>query len=415
LHKDEIIALVKKKFTFIDIIDYSIVDNIICISCDIDNKSNYFILYPHGDIRYKYSDYWSYESSFNQEGYGNGIIFIDKQTLDVIKAFYYKDDLCFDDPILINYSTLNFIVTEHEERTHIIFTDNFSVLSFGGINYKIYENFILFFPYYGYSQYGTFCILDIQSKNRIDLHFILENWNESISNIEFSDFSIDSTRTYLKYKDKSLYEIESLFKNKIQFKQENVNKQYLYNIQKIKSIPNAFSLDIHSTKSFLNDDGTFDTTRTYIGELLYQIKYRYVENKIQELSEIITIKIRELFGVHIDAIIPIPPSNLNRPFQPVEEITRKISELSNIPYDLNYLYKKNTVAIKSIDDNETRKEMLKNAFSIRDKSYKNKTILLFDDLYRSGTTLKAALDILIEKGEIYNILVLTITKTRTKK
>lgn len=54
------------------------------------------------------------------------------------------------------------------------------------------------------------------------------------------------------------------------------------------------------------------------------------------------------------------------------------------------------------------------AFIITNKSYKGKTVLLFDDLYRSGETLNAVTKVLKEQGEVEDIYVLTITRTRTK-
>ena len=44
-----------------------------------------------------------------------------------------------------------------------------------------------------------------------------------------------------------------------------------------------------------------------------------------------------------------------------------------------------------------------------------KNILLFDDLYRSGETLKAVCNIVANQGGANNVYVLTITKTRSKR
>lgn len=76
---------------------------------------------------------------------------------------------------------------------------------------------------------------------------------------------------------------------------------------------------------------------------------------------------------------------------------------------------KSTSQIKSIEDAEKRIEILKNAFDIEDLRYKNKNILLFDDLYRSGSTLEEIAKVLKNKGKIKNVFVLTITRTRTKR
>ncbi len=49
------------------------------------------------------------------------------------------------------------------------------------------------------------------------------------------------------------------------------------------------------------------------------------------------------------------------------------------------------------------------------KFFKGRNILLFDDLYRSGETLKAVAQILKNKAGVKNVYILTITKTRSKR
>lgn len=188
----------------------------------------------------------------------------------------------------------------------------------------------------------------------------------------------------------------------------------------------GYAIDSHTVSSYLLSDGTYDTTRSDIGELLYRFKYANnydVLNTISNITIDFASKIFSGYGLgswrhwtsEIDVIIPIPPTNHNREYQPVIELTKRISELSNVPCDLNYLQKKTHQELKSIDDNEQRKKILRNAFLIENQKYKGKTILLFDDIFRSGATLNAATQILKEKGKIDYIYVLTLTKTRTKR
>lgn len=181
------------------------------------------------------------------------------------------------------------------------------------------------------------------------------------------------------------------------------------------SIKNGFALNIHTLNSVLEDSGRFNTTRTKIGEMLYQLKYNFNIAYLDEISSIAADSVLRLFE-EIQYIIPVPPSNRNRPFQPVFELAKKISNTAKIPIDLEYLKKSIiTPELKEIDDIEYREKVLQKAFSIPDKRYKDKSILLFDDLYRSGATLNAATKVLKEQGEVGNVFVLTITKTRTKR
>nr|MBP9727599.1 ComF family protein [Gammaproteobacteria bacterium] len=118
---------------------------------------------------------------------------------------------------------------------------------------------------------------------------------------------------------------------------------------------------------------------------------------------------------NIDVIIPVPPSNLNRPFQPVNELASRISELTKIPVDFDFIKKLPTEQIKTLSDQEARNIVLERAISIKGSRYKGRNILLFDDLFRSGDTLNAIAKKLRNDGEVNNIKALCVTKTRVKK
>lgn len=77
--------------------------------------------------------------------------------------------------------------------------------------------------------------------------------------------------------------------------------------------------------------------------------------------------------------------------------------------------RKDTEQIKGVEEPTAREKILQNAFGIKDLRYRNKKVLLFDDLYRSGATLRVITEVLYEKGRVQNVYVLTLTKTRTRK
>jgi predicted amidophosphoribosyltransferase len=106
---------------------------------------------------------------------------------------------------------------------------------------------------------------------------------------------------------------------------------------------------------------------------------------------------------------------LERPFQPVFEVAKRIGELTKIPIDLNYVIKLPTEQIKSLNNQEDRNIVLDRSISIIDDRYKNKNVLIFDDLYRSGDTLSAISKRLLNQGKVNTVKVLCITKTRTKR
>ena len=57
--------------------------------------------------------------------------------------------------------------------------------------------------------------------------------------------------------------------------------------------------------------------------------------------------------------------------------------------------------------------ILKDAFGISDKVILGNNVLLFDDLYRSGATLKAISRLLLKESNIKNLYVLNLTMTRS--
>jgi competence protein ComFC len=112
----------------------------------------------------------------------------------------------------------------------------------------------------------------------------------------------------------------------------------------------------------------------------------------------------------INLIIPIPPSDITREFQPVYEIGNHIAKTCNISIDFQILKKlKPTSQLKEINDPAKRKEVLSGAFSIQNGSLATKNVLIFDDLYRSGETLNAVCDVITNQGQARSVYVMTIT------
>ncbi len=181
----------------------------------------------------------------------------------------------------------------------------------------------------------------------------------------------------------------------------------------------GWAIDLHTVSSLPLDDGYFDTTRTELGELLYQLKYRGDAGTLDRLADAIAAFIREQWRPKaLAAILPIPPSDTARRFQPVPALTRRVGQKTGIAVAENYLEKvKVTPGLKNIDSLDERRRILDGAFRVRDKRFAGKHILLLDDLYRSGVTLCMATETLIRQGGLTTegVHVLTVTKTRSKR
>jgi len=180
------------------------------------------------------------------------------------------------------------------------------------------------------------------------------------------------------------------------------------------------------------------STRSYIAEFLYILKYKianspYYGKKLKDIAnEIIDYLAKECYRVLVelhnkkeidinkmDAIIPVPSSMKGRLIDPVQEIAKKLYQYTEInigKIDTDYLIKtKDTTPLKNIDDPTEREEQLKDAFDVKDERYKDKSILVFDDIYRSGQTLMEITKTLLNKGNVKEVYVLVLTKTTYKK
>lgn len=157
--------------------------------------------------------------------------------------------------------------------------------------------------------------------------------------------------------------------------------------------------------------------------MVYDVKYNTdvseyeKRQKALRLAEKAAMLIKQMkVYPHLEAIIPTPSSKI-REFQPVYFMAQVIGNLVKIKVDLDYIKKiKKTSELKSIIDVSEKKKKLRGAFSC-DKKYKDKKILLFDDVYDSGSTLREVCNTLHYQGEVQkkDIFILTLTKTASKR
>jgi len=180
----------------------------------------------------------------------------------------------------------------------------------------------------------------------------------------------------------------------------------------------GFALDFHTLSSdYIGDDEyghpQFDTKRSEIGELLYRLKYR---KDSSVLDDIITTASQFIKSTNwaVDLIVCVPPSRKGRKFQPVPPIAIGIGRVLGIDVCIDAIVKaKDTPELKNIFDFEERMRILKNGFQIRNPVVAGNSILLFDDLYRSGATLNTVSSLLQREGKVKNVYVLTLTMTRS--
>jgi competence protein ComFC len=180
----------------------------------------------------------------------------------------------------------------------------------------------------------------------------------------------------------------------------------------------GWALDTHTASSeFLgydqNGHAQFNTIRSPLGELLYQLKYRGQQTAAQVASVMAAFfDTKPNALARIDVIVPMPASTA-RAVQPVAQVAKELGKKLNKPVLIGAVQKtRETPGLKDIRDPDERRELLEGAFDADRSEVSGKGILLLDDLYRSGATANAVTLSLIAAGAS-RVYFLAATRTRS--
>lgn len=178
----------------------------------------------------------------------------------------------------------------------------------------------------------------------------------------------------------------------------------------------GWALDQHTVNSTTGDSEGFtapnvDQEQSGIGQALFKLKFHDDLTQVEPSARTVAEFIRgrsELSDIR--AILAVPPSEWRRSYQPVEVIATRLGELLQLSAPNDYLLKtKPTQPLKGITDKRQRPNELNDAFSVPDTRFANQHVLLFDDIYRFGQTLKAATVALLFQGNVAMVSVVTAT------
>ena len=190
------------------------------------------------------------------------------------------------------------------------------------------------------------------------------------------------------------------------------------NISPMKLAPRpwveGYVLDYHTVSSIPTGDPyyRFDTKRTALGELLFLLKYRLGGSTV--IADIVDTAVKFIgeWKPTVDCIVPTPPS-LTRKTQPVVELAREIATRLGFPVFEDAVIKvKVTPSMKNIDDWSERQRVLAEAVQVGSNDVLGKSILLFDDLIESGSTLRRAGEVLLKDSVAAAIYALVLTRTK---
>lgn len=113
------------------------------------------------------------------------------------------------------------------------------------------------------------------------------------------------------------------------------------------------------------------------------------------------------FKVKIDYFMPVPIHKKRkriRGYNQAELLAKELSRLTKIPYITNLKRIKNTKPQNTLHGVEARYNNLKNSFSLeKPEILKNKNIMLIDDIYTTGATLKMCAATIIDNSDCNGI------------
>ena len=149
----------------------------------------------------------------------------------------------------------------------------------------------------------------------------------------------------------------------------------------------GYALDLHTINStFMGDDefghARFETTRSEIGEHFYKLKFGRDQTMVPAIAEALEKFVRE-WQPGVDAIVPVPPSS-ERTLQPVIVLADELGRRLGLPVIKCIKKVRDTPQLKNVMDFDERLRLLKGLHQVDPSDIREKKILLFDDLYRSG-------------------------------
>lgn len=145
------------------------------------------------------------------------------------------------------------------------------------------------------------------------------------------------------------------------------------NVKRIDGVwDDGYVLDKHTLSSVYTGDDqfghpTFDTTRSEVGEALYQLKYRADWSQTEPLAACLAREIIPRLGT-VGLIVPMPASTV-RQRQPVDEIARELAKHIGVNVFSDVVRKTAVAAalsLKNLSTKEEKLEALRGRFAIND-------------------------------------------------
>ena len=174
----------------------------------------------------------------------------------------------------------------------------------------------------------------------------------------------------------------------------------------------GFVLDKHVVKSTpigeVHGHMQFDTVRTELGERVFSLKNR--AGAADDIVDTAVAFIQQKWSSSIDCVVAVPPS-VGRTKQPAVVIARGIAKGIGVPFLPDAANKeKPTPQMKNVPPHE-RAPLLKKAIDSGTAALRGKRVLIVDDLWETGSSMKRVAEVVHEMGAA-EIRVLAMTRTK---
>lgn len=178
----------------------------------------------------------------------------------------------------------------------------------------------------------------------------------------------------------------------------------------------GFVLDDHTVSSTYEGENEFGhseytTVRTPVGEALYQLKYQANQAMVVDLADTAASFVGTIWKCAPTMLVPMPSTNA-RAVPPVPLVGQALAAALKIKFEAGAVARTQTLAtpIKN-QPLASRPQLLAGIHSVVASKVSGEDILLFDDLYQTGSTMNAVAGLLSKAGA-RNVYALALTRTR---
>ncbi len=180
--------------------------------------------------------------------------------------------------------------------------------------------------------------------------------------------------------------------------------------------------DLHSSLcgDCLQDKPPFEWARSVfelsptLSKILYSFKYAADESALSWMNEQIFGYLKSHFeDIQFDYILPVPLHSwrlIRRGYNQSLLLAKKLAQSRNEKLDFENLVKQKSTSAQSTLSKKERLKQLRGAFLLKKKEkYQKQKVLIIDDVYTTGSTLRECAQVLKEAGaEVY---VMTLART----